>query len=162
LEEAIKTAIKTNAERFLNPPLRNLGIKGIKYFAKQVTNWPDIIRGTIYDPIQFKTEISMLKLDLFPAYTFIQEAGTGGGFFRRLYPRFLREAHDVLRAKALKEASDLMMKSADICTEMANILLTASEAKQDKVGDILVKTQPKTVECAEIEEKAFKQLASTG
>jgi len=160
LEKAIKTAIKTNAERFLNPPIKNLGIKGIRHFANQVIKWPDIIYGTIYDPIQFKTEISMLKLSLFLAYAFIEEAGTGGGFFRRIYSRFLREASYTLHAEILKEASDLMSKSADIWTEIAKVLLAASEAQQDKVKDILVKAQPKITECAGIEETAFKLLAS--
>jgi len=158
LEKAIKTAIKTNAERFLNPPIKNLGIKGIRHFAEQVTRWLDIIHGTIYDPINFKTEIPMLKLTLFLAYVFIEEAGTGGGLFRRIYSRFLRESSNVLHAEILREASDLMTKSADIWTEIANILLTASEAQQDKVKDILAKAQPKITECAEIEEKAFKLL----
>jgi len=160
LEKAIKTAIKTNAERFLNPPIKNLGIEGIRHFANQVIKWPDIIHGTVYDPIQFKAQIPMLKLNLFLAYAFIEEAGTGGGLFRGIYSRFLREACDVLHAKILREASDLMMKSADIWTEIANILLAASEAQQDKVKNILIKAQPRITECAETEEKAFKLLAS--
>ena len=45
-------------------------------------------------------------------------------------------------------------------TEIANILLVASEAQRDMVKDILAKAQPKIMECAEIEEKAFKLLAS--
>jgi len=160
LEKAIKTAIKTNAERFLNPPNKNLGMKGIRHFANQVIKWPGIIHGTVYDPIQFKAQIPMLKLTLFLAYAFIDEAGTGVSLFRRMYSRFLIEACDVLHAKILKEASDLMMESADIWTEIANILLAASEAQRDKVKEILANAQPKIAECAEIEEKAFKLLAS--
>jgi len=41
-------------------------------------------------------------------------------------------------------------------TEIANILLTASEAQQDKVRDIVAKI----TESAEIEGKVFKLLAS--
>jgi len=96
LENAIKTALKTNAERFLNPPVRNLGIRGIRRFADQIVSWPDVIRGKICDPIQTKTEIPMLKLTLHLAYVFIEEAGTGGGLFRRIYSRFLREASHIV------------------------------------------------------------------
>lgn len=160
MEEAIRTAIKSNADSFLNPPIKNLGVKGIKHFAKQVIKWPDTIRGTIHDPIQSKTEIPMLKLNLILAYAFIEEAGTGGGFFRRIYSRFLREAGHILRARVLIKASNFMMKSADIWTEIANILLAASETQQDKVKGILFKAQPKITECAEIEEKTFKLLES--
>ncbi|NIQ04939.1 MAG: BtrH N-terminal domain-containing protein, partial [Candidatus Korarchaeota archaeon] len=124
LEKAVKTAIKNTAESFLNPPIKNLGVKGIRRFAKQVVKWPDTIRGTVYDPIQFKTQIPMLKLNLFLAYAFIEEAGSGGGLFRRIYSRFLREASHILHAKTLEKASNLMIKSADIWTEIANILLT--------------------------------------
>jgi len=102
----------------------------------------------------------MLKLNLFLAYAFMEKAGTGGGLFRRIYSRFLREACDVLHIKILREASDLMMKSADIWTEIASVLLAASEAQQDKIKDILDKVQPRIMECAETEEKAFKLLAS--
>jgi len=160
LEKAIKTAIKTNAGRFLESPIKNFGIKGIRHFANQVIKWPDIIRGDVYDPIQFKAQIPMLKLNLFLAYAFIEKAGTGGGLFRRIYSRFLREAGHILHAEILGETSDLMMKSADIWTEIADILLTASEAQQDKVKNVLAKAQPKIVECAEIEEKTFKLLVS--
>ena len=160
LEKAIKTAIKTNAGRFLESPIKNFGIKGIRHFANQLIKWPDIIHGTVYDPIQFKAQVPMLKLNLFLAYAFMEEAGTGGGLFRRIYSRFLKESSDVLHAKILREASDLMMKSADIWTEIAHVLLATSEAQQDKVKDILAEAQPKITECAEIEEKAFKLLAS--
>jgi len=160
LEKAIKTAIRSNAKRFLNPPIRNLGIKGIRYFSNQVIKWPNIIRGTIYDPIQFKAQIPMLKLNLFLAYAFIEEAGTGGGLFRRMYSRFLTEAGQILDVEILEEASSLMTRSADIWREIANILLAASEAEQDKVKDVLAKAQAKILECAEIEEKAFKVLVS--
>jgi len=102
----------------------------------------------------------MLKLNLFLAYAFMEEAGTGGGLFRRIYSRFLKESSDVLHAKILRETSDLTMKSADIWTEIANILLVASEAQRDKVKGLLAKAQPKIMKCAEIEEKAFKLLAS--
>jgi len=122
--------------------------------------WPDITRGDVYDPIQFKAQIPMLKLNLFLAYAFIEEAGTGGGLFRRIYSRFLREAGHILHAEILAEASDLMMKSADTWTEIADILLTASEVQQDKVKNVLAKAQTKIVECAEIEEKTFKLLTS--
>jgi len=160
LEKAIKTAIRSNAKRFLNPLIRNLGVKGIRRFADQVVKWPDIIRGTVYDPIQFKAQISMLKLNLFLAYAFIEEAGTGGGLFRRMYSRFLREAGQILRVEILEEAGNFMTKSADIWTGIANVLLAVSEAEQGKVKDILAKAQPKILECAEIEEKAFKLLVS--
>jgi len=160
LEKAIKTAIKTNAERFLNPLNKNFGVKGIRHLADQVVKWPDIIHGTVYDPVQFKAQISMLKLNLFLAYAFIEEVGTGGGFYRRIYSRFLKEASHILHAEILGEAGDLMMKSADIWTEIADVFLKASEAQHDKVKNVLAKAQPKIVECAEIEEKIFKLLSS--
>jgi len=58
----------------------------------------------------------------------------------------------------LREASELMMESADIWTEIANILLIASEAQQDRAKGILAEARPKIAECADIEGKAFKLL----
>jgi len=158
LDEAVKTAIKRNVEVFLYPPIKNLGIRGMRYFAEQIVAWPGIITGSVYEPLQFKAEIPILKLTLVLSYVFIEEAGTGGGMFRRIYSRFLNEASKILDDEVLEEASKLVMKSADGWTEIANILLSASEAEPDKIRGLLLKARPQIIECAEIEEKAFRLL----
>ena len=158
LDEAIRTAIKSNVEVFLSPPIRNLGIRGIRHFAERIVKWPDIISGLIYEPFRFKAEIPMLRLTLFLTYVFIEEAGTGGGMFRRIYSRFLTEASKILDDEVLEEASKLVMESADRWTEIASLLLSASEAKPDKIRSVLSKARPKIMECAEKEEKAFRLL----
>lgn len=158
LDEAIKTAIKRNVEVFLYPPIKTLGIRGVRHFAEQIVGWPGIISGSVYEPFHFKAEVPMLKLTLFLTYVFIEKAGTGGGMFRRIYSRFLSEASKILEDEVLEEASRFVMESADRWTEIANILLSASEAKPDKIRGILLKARPKIMKCAEKGEKAFRLL----
>ena len=74
-----KIFIKSYAKSFLNPPIKNLGIKGIRHFAKQVIRWHDTIRGTVYDPYQFKTEVSVLKLICFSPTFSLKKLGREGG-----------------------------------------------------------------------------------
>lgn len=159
LDEAIRLAIRRNVQAFLYPPIRNLGIRGMRYFAQQVTRWPDTISGSVYEPFHFKAEIPMLKLALFLIYTFMETAGTGGGMFRRIYSRFLKEASTIMHDENLKKTGELMMQSADEWTKIANLLLLASEAKPDEIIEYLSQTKPNILRCAKIEEKAFQTLA---
>ncbi len=159
LDEAIKAAIKINVESFLYPPIKNLCIKGIHHFADQVITWPDTISGTFTEFVS-KSEVSMLDFQLFLTHVFMEKDGTGGGMFRRIYSRFLNEAGETLQDRTLKEASGLVMRSADNWTEIAEILLAARGGKPDEIRKLLAGAQLKIRECAEIEEEAFRILKS--
>ena len=74
LGAAIRTAIRSNAHTFLNPPIANLGHRGIAKAAHQVRRWLD--RGC----------------DLALVATLMERGGTGGGPFRVMYSDFLAEA----------------------------------------------------------------------
>jgi len=157
LDQAVRMAIKKNVENYLNTHTKNFGIKGVRHFARQVIKWPDIISGKVYDPIA-KSEVASLDLTLFLTYIFMEKDGSGGGMFRRIYSRFLKEAGEVLRDRTFKEAGELVMRSADIWAETAEIILAARGAKPDEAKKLLAKTQPKILECAKIEEEAFSIL----
>jgi len=80
LEKGIQDAIQDCLSNMLNPPIRNIGLAGIKKWADIVPNWPHQFKG-----------MNLLGA-LFNVYIFIEIGGTGGGSFRYMYSRFLKEA----------------------------------------------------------------------
>ncbi|MEU1146884.1 MULTISPECIES: DUF4872 domain-containing protein [unclassified Streptomyces] len=76
-QERIIPAIKSCAETFLNPPIANLGYRGIEKAAKQVPKWLE----RSGNPAE----------DLPRAAVLMEKAGTGGALFRNLYRDFLAE-----------------------------------------------------------------------
>lgn len=78
---AILEAIRHQAEAMLNPPIRNLGVAGIRTAAERVVEWQKAVPA------------DELALTLFNTYLFISPVGgTGGGAFRVMFSRFLHEA----------------------------------------------------------------------
>jgi hypothetical protein len=87
--------LKQTAESQLNPPIKNLGVKGLQYSAKEILKWPQTFKN------------KELRMNLFSLYIYIEIGGTGGGCFRYMYSRFLKEASKLLADKTLEEASAL-------------------------------------------------------
>ena len=80
----MRQAIREQAEPMLEPPIRNIGVKGIRKAAQMVPKWPE------------KLDADELRFALFNAYIFISPVGgTGGGCFRYMFSRFLREAAEI-------------------------------------------------------------------
>lgn len=77
----VRQAIAEQAAGMLRPPIRNLGIAGIRKAAQQVLHWPNLMADT------------ELCAALFNVYIMIDATGgTGGGLFRYMFGRFLTEA----------------------------------------------------------------------
>jgi hypothetical protein len=128
----------------LNPPTRNFGIKGIRQLADDILYWPEAL------------DSKRLKLTLFLAYIDMEEAGTGGGNFRRLYSRFLKEACELISDKHLSTAWKKLDDSANAWSEIARSLLRASQVENTE--EIISKAHRKIIECADIEEEAFASI----
>ena len=78
--EDFLSSIKQTVESQLNPPIKNIGVKGLRHTAKEILKWPHIFGN------------KELRMNLFSLYIFIEIGGTGGGCFRYMYSRFLKEA----------------------------------------------------------------------
>ena len=128
----------------LNPPTRNFGIKGIRQLADDILNWPESL------------DSKQLRLTLFLTYIDMEEAGTGGGNFRRLYSRFLKEASELISDKCLRRAWKKLDSSANAWSEIARLLLKASQV--ENAEEIISKADKKIIECADIEEEAFSSI----
>jgi len=134
----------------LEPSTKIFGIKGMQYLADDITNWP----SSLPQP--------KLSLTLLLGYVWIEEAGTGGSVFRRLYSRFLKEASNVLRNEEINKASQLMMESANIWTDVAKMLFRGSKINDpNEVMNILTNVKEKITKCTELEEKTFRLLKTT-
>jgi hypothetical protein len=95
IEVAIRNAINKTAKGTLYPPIKNLGVKGINYFANEIVKWPKL----------FPPENEPLKQFYEMSYIMMEEDGTGGGLFRYLYSRFLKEAGELLNKRELIDLS---------------------------------------------------------
>jgi hypothetical protein len=85
LAEAVLDALRRQAHDLLKPPDGQGGIPVLERFAAELAEWPE--RAIDDDDLArcFRA-----------AYQVIEVRGTGGGLFRRLYARFLREVERVV------------------------------------------------------------------
>ncbi|MGW7278550.1 BtrH N-terminal domain-containing protein [Streptomyces sp. NPDC054844] len=112
--ERIIPAIKTCADAFLNPPIANLGHRGIEKTAGQVPKW---LRRSD-DP----------REDLPQAALLMERAGTGGALFRNLYRDFLAECAQLIDSSHLRTGHTLYTEAASLWTQVAALVAAAGES----------------------------------
>jgi len=91
LRHVIKKAICNNATEFLNPPIKNIGYKGIHKTSSEIKKW-------------FKTSKN-IKKDFQTSASLMERGGTGGSLFRNLYRDFLKESGEIVESNEYIEAS---------------------------------------------------------
>jgi len=115
LRKNLRDVIKRNADAMLNPPIKNVGVRGIEYASKQIPNW--IKRsGNPRKCLKVTAEIW-------------EHGGTGGGLFRRIYADFLFETGKLLNDNKIIGVGEEYASIAAEWTNIAGII--------DKVGDTL-------------------------
>jgi hypothetical protein len=115
--DAILAAARNQADAMLAPPIANIGVKGIRKAAAEIGKW------------EAQLEPSQLKGALFNAWIFIDKTGgTGGGTFRRMFSRFLREAAAATETPSLETASREFGGIADAWDSVAVQCRKASES----------------------------------
>lgn len=143
ISTAILTAIRNNAEDYLNPPITNIGYKGILKTGTEIIKW---FRKSQDIESEFKA-LAML----------MEKAGTGGALFRNLYRDFLKESYDLLKLDGLKSAYDAFCEIAALWTHVAQLFEEVSRTKDIKdvyqASDILKSLSEK-------EKKAMEVLAT--
>jgi hypothetical protein len=112
LAAAIRTAIYRNASDFLNPPITNIGYKGIAKTGAAMVRWFK----------QSKTR----RTDFHTTAELMEKAGTGGALFRNLYCDFLQLSKTYLPQPALQEAHGLFTQSAEQWTAVSGLFEQAS------------------------------------
>jgi hypothetical protein len=141
----IRAAIAQAADAQLNPPIRNIGIRGIRHAAREIQRWPGMFDG------------ESLMMNLFNVYIFIEIGGTGGGCFRYMYARFLQEAAAITGDGRLRDVSVMIDSSGREFTEAG--LLFRDYEDRSSMPERISKAAGHFANAADIEEKAFKVLA---
>lgn len=90
LKDAVVAAIRSNTRSYLNPPIKNLGYKGIEKASEEIIKWFDRSKD-------IKTEFATSAM-------IMERAGTGGALFRNLYRDFLKEAYELTGNETIGEA----------------------------------------------------------
>lgn len=115
LKQAIKTAISNNVQEYLNPPISNLGYKGILKTATEIKKW-------------FKRSDN-IRHEFTTTATLMERAGTGGALFRNIYRDFLKESYDLLGLEAIAEAHENFQTIAQQWTKVVDLLRQAGETE---------------------------------
>ncbi len=97
LAAGVKVAIQKVVNNMLRPSVNNNGIQGLKQFAASISLWKEKLQGETKDPQGKSISRARLMFGLLNGY--IEEWGTGGSCFRKLYLEFLNEllTHPQLR-----------------------------------------------------------------
>ena len=118
LKPVLKKAIYNNATDFLNPPIKNLGYKGIEKTANEIKKW---FKESKDVTSEFQTLVML-----------IERAGTGGALFRNLYRDFLKEAYELTEIKEFKNGYTEFIEHSRKWTEISNLFLKVGETKDEK------------------------------
>ena len=114
--EEVVAAIAEQTEAMLTPPIKNLGVKGIKKAAQMIPQWLD------------SADDVASRRGLFNNYIFIDATGgTGGGLFRYMFSRFLQEAADITGMQELGESSAAFQTIGDKWQALAKVFYQGSE-----------------------------------
>lgn len=118
LERAIVKGIKQTC-RDMTAPVPIVGVKAIKWVAKNIRKWPKKIGPKKTN--HYLGQIVRMQ----------EEIGTGGGGFRYIYAAFLQEAAGVLNNEKLKDFSKEMTEIGDQWRDFA---LDASRIYKNRSG----------------------------
>ena len=143
--DEVREAIAEQAKAMLEPPISNVGVKGIRKAAQSALKWPD------------QMDEDELRFTLFNAFIFVDATGgTGGGIFRYMFGRFLREAAAITGDARLNESADAFQHIGDRWQEVAAIFKGGWEAADPDA--VLPETTAPIMEIADLEEAAWGRL----
>jgi len=143
--DEVREAIADQTQAMLEPPISNVGVKGIRKAAKSALKWPE------------QMDEDELRFTLFNSFIFIDATGgTGGGIFRYMFSRFLREATVITGDTRLNQSADAFQHIGDRWQEVAEIFKQGWEA--DDPAAVLPETTVPLMEIADLEEAAWTRL----
>lgn len=129
LKTAITTAIRNNATEYINPPITNIGYKGISKTGTEIVKWYKTSKDI---ENEFKTTAMLME-----------KAGTGGALFRNLYRDFLKQSYDLLQLDILAKGHHAFSEIAEHWTSVSQLFEKVSQTQDFKYiqqAAILLKT----------------------
>lgn len=118
LKNAILTAIRNNAKEHLNPPITNIGYKGIFKTSSEIIKW-------------FK-QSKDIENDFRITAMLMEKAGTGGALFRNLYRDFLMESYNIIKTDKLKQGYDEFVEIAFLWNSVSDLFEKVSQSEEFK------------------------------
>ena len=138
-------AIAEQVRPMLSPPISNIGVKGMRKAAAAIPNWTALMSA------------DELRMALFNAYIFVSPTGgSGGGHFRYMFSRFLREAAGVAGESRLLDSAAEFERIADGWAAVGEWFRQASEAPEP--GACLGEVSAPLRTLADQEEAAWRRL----
>lgn len=118
LVPVIRASLTRNAHDYLNPPIRNIGNRGIVKFSGEILKWT--------------TRSNNLEHDLCLAALLMERAGTGGALFRNLYHNFLKECLQLLDDTRIERAYRLFTQIAPLWVAVSHSIDLAGRTADHK------------------------------
>lgn len=144
-KQDIYSSIQQTVDIMVKPPISNIGVQGIRKTAKMLQKWPTMFSD--HD----------LRMNLFTLYIFIEIGGTGGGCFRYMYSRFLKESAEITKNNDLEIASQDIKESGKVFTEVGLLFKDAENIKD--INDRINKACELFEGIAEKEERTYQLLS---
>jgi hypothetical protein len=120
-------ALQQTVEGMLNPPIRNIGLKGIEKWSKLIVKWPDVFPG------------EKLLHALYQGFIYIETGGTGGSAFRPMYARYLREISEQFSLQGLDAVISKYEEAARVWSEIATLLLPDEYPMLKRARELILK-----------------------
>ncbi len=118
LKDTIMRAVKNNAKDYINPPIKNIGYKGIHKTASEIIKWFD--------------KSSNIEGEFNALANIMERGGTGGALFRNMYRDFLKESFDIINFQPIGEAYHEFVDIARLWTEVSQLFIKISKT-QDRI-----------------------------
>jgi hypothetical protein len=141
LKEVIPLAIAQNARDFLNPPIKNIGYKGIEKTAKELFKWFDTSAHVEND---FTLQAMLME-----------KAGTGGALFRNLYRDFLHEGFEITKNPKIGSAFEQYAGIAVLWNRVSECFNRVGETRN---RELLKSASELLMEISDRERKAMEIL----
>lgn len=146
-KEDIYSAINQTINSLMNPPIKNIGIRGIKHTSKELLKWPETFNHR------------ELRMNLFNLYIYIEIGGTGGGCFRYMYSRFLAESAKLTENEKLLVPSEKFRKSGELFSATGQMFFDAERA--DDLKERIHQASSNFNKIHDIEAEALKELSDS-
>ena len=141
----VMEGIKSVCRMMLGNPFPLIGVRGIRFMARRLEQWPDRLGRERAD------------LHLGHVVRMQEEIGTGGGGFRFMYAAFLQESSEKLQEPFLRDCASLLTTAGDSWRQFA--VMAARVCKnRTRNGDTYTAMAEQIRACAALEKKVFWQL----
>jgi hypothetical protein len=114
----VLNALRENAKDYLNPPITNIGYKGILKASTEIKKWFQMSKN--------------IERDFCTTAMLMEKAGTGGSLFRNLYRDFLKESAVLLKLDILSEAASDFTKIAALWSNVSSLFDLAGKTKDNE------------------------------